>query len=128
MHAVEFLSDEWLQALDAAARHRHSDGDDPLATVSISIEQAITDGPRWRLVIDHGTCRVETDAAGDPDVRLTCDRATAAAIASGQRPALHAFTAGDLRLGGDVQVLLEQREALEALGDLFAAVKDQTTF
>ncbi len=128
MQPVEFLSDEWLRALDAAARDRQTSGDDPLATVSISIEQAITDGPRWRLVIDHGTCRVETDTEGEPDVRLTCDRGTAAAIASGQRPALDAFTAGELRLGGDVQVLLERREALEALGDLFAAVKEQTTF
>lgn len=125
---MQFLSDEWLQALDAAARDRPSPDDDPAGATSISIEQVVRDGPRWRLVIDRGSCRVETDAPGEPDIRLTCDRETAAAIASGQRSTLDAFIAGDLRLGGDVRVLLERREALEALGDVFAAVKEQTTF
>lgn len=128
MQAVQFLSDEWLRAIDRAARARPVPDDDPLAGVTVSIEQAITDGPRWRLVVDRGACRVETDAGGAADVRLTCDRDTAAAIAAGQRSALDAFVSGDLRLGGDTQVLLANRAALEALGDLFASVKAQTTF
>ena len=65
---------------------------------------------------------------GDPDVRLTSSRATAAAIASGQRAALDAFIAGDLRLGGDVRRLIDERAALEAMGDVFAAVREATDF
>lgn len=128
---MQFLSDEWLAALHDAARSRPPGGDDdPLAGVSVTVEQVVTDGPRWRLVVDDGRCSVVRGAEGDddPDVRLTSDRATAAAIASGRRSALEAFTLGELVLGGDVRSLLEHREALEALGDLFASVKSSTTF
>jgi hypothetical protein len=49
-------------------------------------------------------------------------------IATGRRPALDAFIAGDLVLGGDVRALLDNRAALEVLGDLFAEVKAATVF
>lgn len=130
---MEFLSDDWLAAMDAAARGRVVPADDPLADVSLVVEQVVTGGPSWRLVVDGGRCAVEaiapgTEPAAEPDVRLTSDRTTAAAIASGQRPALEAFIAGELVLGGDVRSLLEHRAALEVLGDLFAEVKAQTEF
>lgn len=126
---VLFLSDDWFDALDAAARSRRSPEDDPLADISITVEQVVTDGPRWRLVIDDGALSVTRDDAGDePGIRLTSDRDTAAAIAAGRRAALDAFIAGDLVIGGDVRVMLEHRAALETLGDLFADVASATTF
>ncbi len=128
MLAVEFLSDEWLAALDAVARARPQPDEDPLATVQLSIDQVVIDGPTWRLSIDRGAVSVQRDPGGEPDVRLTSDRATAAAIASGSRPALDAFIGGELRLGGDVRALLDSRAALETLGDLFAGIRDDTDF
>ncbi len=126
---MQFLSDEWIDALDAAARARQIPPDDPLADVSVIVEQIVSGGPRWRLVIDHGALSV-TPAAddGDVDVRLTSDRTTAVAIASGRRAALDAFITGDLVIGGDVRIMLEHREALETLGDLFADLRAATTF
>lgn len=128
MRGVQFLSDEWVAALDAAARQRSTGPDDPLRDVTLTIEQVVVDGPRWRLVVDQGRCCVVADGDGEPDVRLTADRATLAAIATGQRAALDAFIAGELVLGGDVRRLLDHRAALEALGDLFASVKSSTSF
>ena len=128
MHAVEFLSEEWLAAMDEAARNRPVDHDDPLGAVQLTVEQVVRDGPRWRLVVDHGRCSVEVGGDEDPDVRLTADRETAEAIAAGRLAALEAFIAGDLVLGGDVRRLLDHRAALEVLGDLFASVKAETTF
>lgn len=125
---VEFLSDEWLAALDQAARDR-TVGDDPVAGIDLRIEQVVRDGPRWRLVISNGDMRID-DAPdeSEPDIRLTSDRATAAAIASGTRAALDAFITGDLVIGGDIRTMLDHREALEALGDLFADLRSRTTF
>ncbi len=128
MHAVQFLSDEWVAAMDDAARARPVPEPDPLADVSVIIEQVVRDGPRWRLIVDHGTCAVAAGGEREPDVRLTSDRETAEAIATGRRPALDAFIAGDLVLGGDVRALLDNRGALEALGDIFARVKAETVF
>lgn len=132
---MQFLSDEWLAALHDAAADRPVPADDPLADVSVVIEQVVTapsdgDERRWRLVVDHGAVSVTAtdDDASAADVRLTSDRATAAAIATGERAALDAFIAGDIVLGGDVRALLEHRAALETLGALFADVRDRTTF
>ena len=129
MHPVEFLSDDWLAAMDRAARARPAH-DGALAGVRIAIEQVVADGPSWCLVVDDGDLRVERPGAGTaPEgVRLTCSRATASAIAQGQRSALEAFSAGELTLGGDARLLLEHRAALEAIGDLFASVRAETTF
>lgn len=128
MRGVQFLSDEWLAAMDDAARSRPVVDDDPLRGVRLVVEQVVVDGPRWRLVVDDGRCSVAPGGDGEPDVRFTSDRGTAEAIARGERAALEAFIAGDLVLGGDVRRLLEHRAALEVLGDLFASVKAETTF
>lgn len=126
---MQFLSDEWLEALDVAARARVAPDDDPLADVELVLEQQVSDGPTWRLVIDHGAMHVLSGGGdGVADVRLISDGATAAAIASGRRAALEAFIGGDLVLGGNVQTLLEHRSALEAVGDLFAQVSAATTY
>lgn len=128
MPTVQFLSDEWLTAMDETARHRVAPDPDPLAEVVVTIEQVVVDVRRWRLVVDHGRCAVVEGGDGEPDVRFTSDRETALAVATGRRPALDAFIAGDLVLGGDVRALLDNRAALEVLGDLFAQVKAETVF
>lgn len=128
MAAVKFLSDDWFAALAAAAEARVPPADDPLAEVSVIIEQRVHDGPRWQIVIDHGAMAVRVDPEADADVRLTTDRATAAAIAAGDEAALDAFMVGRLMVGGDVQRLVEHRAALEAVGDVFASVRADTDF
>lgn len=127
---MEFLSDEWLSALADAARSRTPPDDDPLADVELVVEQVVTGGPRWRLVVERGQVRIDRAAADDPpaDVRLTSDRSTATAIASGRRAALDAFITGDLTIGGDVRILLERGAALETMGDLFGQLRAATTF
>lgn len=127
---MQFLSDEWLEALHDAARARVPAADDPLASVSMTIQQIVTDGPSWRLVIERGSLSVERDGE-EPDptaVRLICDRDTASAIAAGRRAALDAFITGDLVIGGDVRPLIDHGAALETLGDLFAGLRAETTF
>lgn len=132
---MQFLSDEWLAELHDTAARRPVPDDDPLADVSVVIEQVVTPsdgsaGRRWRLVVADGAISVvdAADADEDADVRLTSDRATAAAIAAGERAALDAFIAGDIVLGGDVRALLDHRVAFETLGALFADVRDRTEF
>ena len=127
---MQFLSDEWLAALDAAARARVPPDDAPLSGVTMTVEQVVTDGPTWRLVIDRGDLSVEL-GSGDPDdgtVRLISDHGTAADIAAGRRAALDAFIMGDLVIGGDVRPLIEHGAALETLGDLFADLRADTAF
>lgn len=122
---MDYLSDAWIDALQDAAARRVAPDPDPLDDVHVRIEQVVTGSRTWRLIVDGGTITVE-DGAGDHDVRLTTDPDTSAAIAAGRRSALDAFSAGELRLGGDVSLLLEHGPALAALGDLFASVRAST--
>lgn len=119
---MEFLSDDWFDALDRAARARAAPDDDALAGISLVVEQRVIDGPSWQLVFDGGALSVDRDASRDADVRLTSDHETAKAIAEGREAALDAFMVGRLRIGGDVQLLVEHRAALEAVGDVFASL------
>lgn len=129
---MQFLSDEWLTALETAAGDHRIGSDDPLADVSITIEQSVVDGPSWRFVIDGGALSIQRGPGPttppEGTVRLTSDRVTATDIAAGRRAALDAFITGDLVIGGDVRTMLEHRAALETLGELFAEVRGATTF
>lgn len=118
-------SDEWITALDAAA------GADPTlreAAVGrhVVIGQEVVDGTRrirWHVVLDDGRVAVRPGPADAPDVTFSQDAEVAAAVASGRMAARTAFALGHLRVGGDVDVLLEVAPALAGLGDVFASVR-----
>lgn len=125
---MEFLSDAWLEALDATATAMPAD--EARSGLDLVIEFVVAGVRTYRLTFTDGALRVSPTLGGDPpaDVRMTGDHATSAAVASGRRSALDAFICGDLMLGGDTRLLLEHRAALETVGDLFASVKAATTF
>jgi putative sterol carrier protein len=124
---VAFLSDAWLDELDAAAR---------AATVPDDLElvvQQVVLGERglevsYALRISGGAASVSAGRADDADVTFTQDRATAEAIAKGELSAQMAFLAGQLRIGGDLRSALERSRAVLDLDDLFAQVRAATTW
>jgi len=126
---LRFLSREWLDALDEAARL-----DPSLATATTSVElvveQQVTDGDgsdvTYHVVLDHGRAAVTAGPAPHATVRFSQDRATALAIAAGVESAQRAFMTGRLRVGGDLRALFEHQDALLALDDVFAAVRART--
>jgi putative sterol carrier protein len=126
---LAFLSPAWLAALDEAAR-ADRDLTGATADLAVVVEQEVTNGPqgtvRYHVVFDHGTVRVASGPAEDPNVRFSQDHATALGIAAGTESAQRAFMTGRLRVGGDLRVLLEHRSALTVLGDVFAAVRAET--
>jgi hypothetical protein len=126
---VAFLSPDWIRALDEAARD-HPGLPDAAVGLSLVVEQEVTDAPggpvRFHVVFGDGSVRVRTGPAPQPTVRFSQDLATATAIATGTESAQRAFMTGRLQVGGDLRVLLEGREALAALDDVFASVRRTT--
>jgi len=126
---VAFLSDEWIDDMDRAAR-----SSDALrracADVTVVIEQNITgDGDRevaYHLLLDRGEVAVRPGRAEAATVRFSQDRPTAAAIASGRASAQQAFMAGRLRIGGDLKALLDHADLLSEVDDAFATVRAVT--
>jgi putative sterol carrier protein len=126
----DFLSAEWITALDAAARAVTLP--DAAATVSITIEQVVRDAPggeaRYHLRIEDGHARVHPGPAATPDLRLFADYDTAARLQRGELNAQHALAIGTLKVQGRFAHLLRVDDALRALEDVFAPVRATTTY
>ena len=106
-------------------------GVSPAAT--LRIHQRVTGGPdgevEYTLALADREVRFEPGPpAGPPDVELTTDYATAAAISQGRLSPAAAFAAGRLRMGGAVGSLVAQQEAFADIGRLLAGVAGETTY
>ena len=108
----EFLSDEWFMAIEAeAANAEVPDG------LALSIEQVVTGEStvRWQIRIGADGIVVDRAPTTAADVRITTDRDTATRIQAGQASAQRAFLDGSLQIGGDIQALMDHRQALADL-------------
>jgi hypothetical protein len=128
-----YLSDEWLAALDEAAR-----ASEPLHSVTrgvhLTIEHIVVDGAedgrelRYHVAVDDGHVTFRPGAAGTPTVTFRENRATATAIARGELPAQAAFLAGDISIGGDLGALVEHAAALAGIDGALEGVRSATTY
>ena len=126
---VQYLSDEWMQrAGEALAASEELRSDD----VDLLVQYEIAGAPVGK--VSYGL-RAGGDAAGiepgphpDAPVSFALDYSTAARIARGELSAQAAFMQGDLKLGGDVTVLIRQHELLGAVDDALAALRADTEF
>jgi len=122
----EYLSDAWLDALDTALSSVRALG--PLV-----IEQVVTGVPgrgevRYFAWFDGERGHAATLGSRPADVVLRTDYTTAAAIAQGRENAQRALAAGRLRLGGEIDALTRNADALAALDDATAVVRAATTY
>lgn len=125
-----FLSSEWLQELDVAARASDSLislGDDGPLVIEQRVDSTPSGDVAYHFVIDADGARVVPGTADDPDVTVAADYATAVALHAGRLNAQQALASGSLTLGGDLNEVLRRADALQALDDVFAAVRASTT-
>jgi len=108
----DFLTDAWFADIaDRAASASVPEG------VALTVEQVVEGDPaiRWQLRLGPDGVGLDRDPSTDPDIRITTDRETASEIRAGNVAAQRAFLGGQLRIGGDIQALMANREALAAL-------------
>ena len=126
---VRFLTSEWVEALDEAARARSSESDSRLDG-TFSVMQEVTDpegdGFTYHVVFDRGQMSVREGSIPDATVRFQQDLATAVGIATGSRSAQAAFMSGRLRVGGDLTLLTANGPEFAELADVFGEVRDRT--
>lgn len=124
---MRYLSDEWIEAADAAVRAASPAPSGPLV-----VEQRVEtdDGTRgWRTVFGAES-RIEPAPAGpdgppgEPpvDAVFSQSEATARAVATGNTDAHQAFLLGDIRFEGSVEALIEHRASFEWLEAALAPV------
>lgn len=115
-----FLSDEWVDALAAAA------ADAEIAPGADLALRQVVDDVSWTVRVRDGRVSIDRDPAAD--VTLTTDAETAAALVRGDLATQDAFAAGRLRLGGDLQKLLAAASALAGVDAVYAGVRAGTTY
>ncbi len=127
---ARFLSPEWLAQVEDAARC-----DERLreaaATVDLTVRHVVRGGPEGDVAytVRIGDGGMHVDPGGtDGDVVLTQDYETAVAISRGALTPAAAFAAGRLKLGGRVDVLVRQGDALAAITDAFSGLREATEY
>lgn len=126
---MRYLSDEWIAAADVALK---------AAAVSapaerIVIDQYVEGAANYRVVVAESACSVEalSDAKhGDEEANAAFHQtlATAQAVAQGETDAHQAFLLGQITFTGDIDVLIERREAFDWLQGALEPVMSQTIF
>lgn len=111
-----FASPAWIEALSRAAAEVTVDPD-----LALTVDQHLTDGPAWHFLFAGGAVRVASGESDRPDIVLTCSLEIALAIHAGELSAQRAFLDGELQIGGDLTLLIEQRAALSEVTALMAA-------
>ncbi len=120
---TEFLSPAWLQAMADAADRGPSAPDLVIQQVVTGVEEVT-----WFVSVGTDGVGFEPGRHATPDITFTQDRATATAIASGRQSAQGAFMSGQLRVDGDVRLLLDHQDDLVRLDDNFASVRATTAY
>lgn len=120
----EFLSPEWIEALDALAR-----GAPELADVSthpVVLEQQVVGDAgvrRYHLVLGPGPARVVAGPAAAPDLTVIATEDAARRIHEGRANAQQCLADGSLRLRGNPEVLTRRAAVFARVGDLFAPAR-----
>jgi hypothetical protein len=119
---AEFLTADWIAALDAVAQ-RSADLTD-VADPPVVIEQQVIDEAggivAYHLVLGRGPARVLAGPAPHADLTLVATAAAARAIHAGTANAQTCLADGTLRLRGNPEVLTRKVAVLARVGDLFA--------
>ena len=128
---ARFLSAEWLEQVAAAA---HDDEELRAATVGVwlTVQQVVTGGPTgevaWHVRLSDGKVEIGAGRAPDAEVVITQSHETATAVGRGGLSPAEAFASGQLKLAGQVGLLVRHQRAFEQLGIALATVHDGTTF
>ena len=130
---MEHFSDEWIAALDRTiADHpglaAATVGRRIVVEYTLRASRGATTDRAYALVLDDGRNRCVPGPATDPDITISTDPRTAAAIANHVESAQSAFMAGRLVLGGDVRVLMANQSVLADIDDATHALRAETTF
>lgn len=124
---ARFLTPEWLDELQRAA-----DKAEVVPDADIIVAHEVTGTPDgdvcFRFAAVDGRLTLTWGTTADAHITLLEDYATAVTVARGELPAQQAVAEGRLKLRGDVGALVRNGPALTALGDLFRAVRDSTTY
>ncbi len=129
----KFLSTEWLEEMRVAAQHWSGTADvGSIAGVRLCVQEAVKGKngaeTRYYMTIGNGILDVQPEDAPAPDVTITQDYETAVALHRGDISARQAFMDGRLKVSGNVALVTRHAETFATLSNIFAELRERTTF
>lgn len=121
----DYLSPAWFTEADALLRASDLMRDRS-RNVRLVLEQRVGDGDEarvWHVRFADGLVSMTEGPADVADVIFVSDVETAEGIRAGSLSAQAAFIAGDLRVEGSVNALLEHAELFAALEDVLGPLR-----
>jgi hypothetical protein len=121
---VQYLSDEWIEAANAAVV-----GLEPAAD-PFSVSYIVTGGPQgdraYTLTLGPDAVGVRSGSGAAVGLRMSWD--IARGIATSELSSQRAFLDGDIRIDGDPQALLGHGGGLAAVDERLADLRSRTQF
>jgi putative sterol carrier protein len=119
-----FLTETWMADVVAAL-----EATDAASGMSLRLQQTVTGGPSgdasfW-TVFEDGKVSGGAGELADPDVTIFQDYETAVAIARGDLIAQAAFMQGKLKVTGNMGKLLQNQDAIAALGPAMSSIETE---
>lgn len=123
---AKFLTQEWgdevREALNSSDTVKNA-----IQGVDLTVQQVVTDVPdegevKYWTQFKDGEVNGEIGEADNPDVTISQNYETAAAMNKGELNAQAAFMQGKLKVTGNMGKLLQNQGALQAIGPVMAEV------
>lgn len=123
---MRYLSSEWIEAADAAVKAAASTAPE----TRVVVDQLVRDVVDYRVTIERDACSIVLlDSESAPaDAVFRQSMATATAVALGTTDAHQAFLLGEITFEGNIDVVIERREAFTWLAATLEPVLAETSF
>lgn len=124
---MQYLSQAWIDAADGAVSAAAASAPAGRLTIDQHIDGVVS----YRVVIapdDSSIKRLDGAGGAVADASFTQNEPTARAVATGETDAHQAFLLGHITFTGDVDVLIERRDAFAWLAEVLAPVMARTDF
>ena len=123
---ARFLSPEWAQAATNALSY-HPGFASAIEGAAVSVQFRVADTPEggevdYYVKVNNGAAVVEIGTLRKPDVTVTTNYNTAAAVSKGEMPLQNAFFSGRLKVSGNLAELISNQSALGFLADAVSAL------
>ena len=134
---MRYLSDDWIAAADSTLAGSWKSVEDKGDT-NTAITYTVKDAPdgeggkakaTWTVTFGPDGAGVSAGSAnGEPDATMELAYDAAVAIAKGETSPQVSFMQGQLKLGGDVTLLIRGSDRLAKVGDALRSLRDDTDF
>jgi len=128
---AKYLSVEWVDDLHATAS-ANPDLQELSRHHRLRVTETITGAPdgdvTYHLILADGAVRIAAGPGENSDVCFEQDYATALGLATGVLNAQTAFVSGQLRVTGDMDLLMASQPVFAALDAVFSDVRSRTEF